>query len=185
VSWQAVTWVLEKSEARLGSRLVLLSIASHANREGRDSWPSVNMICLECRLSRREVQYALRALENNGELRTTEIRGRSNRYSIPQVEQWIGAQTLRTAKIAPAQSEASTCAMECAPPAQPSAPELSFKGQEKGKRKRVHKPNASPSLSIEEQKEAQRKFLAMMKRVSGEHDIQVAIHAGTGPEVRR
>jgi Helix-turn-helix domain len=94
MSWQAVTWVLEQSQSTLGARLVLLSIASHANREGKQSWPSVETICIETRLSRREVQYALRDLETMGELVTHVRRAKTNSYELSQVEVWVGAQSL-------------------------------------------------------------------------------------------
>ncbi len=97
MSWQAVTWVLEHSEATLGSRLVLISIASHANREGRQSWPSVATVSLEAGLTRREVQYCLRTLESSGELLCKRGGGRgiSNRYELPLVEKWLTAQNFR------------------------------------------------------------------------------------------
>jgi len=94
MSWQAVTWVLEQSQSTLGSRLVLLSIASHANREGKQSWPSVETICIETRLSRREVQYALRDLEESGELITHARKAQTNSYELPHVGIWLGAQSL-------------------------------------------------------------------------------------------
>jgi hypothetical protein len=99
LSWQAVTWVLEQSESVLGVRLVLLSIASHSNREGKSAWPSVDTICLEARLSRREVQYCLRKAEQSGELRTIPQKGRPNSYELPLVIKWLGAQNLRMSKL--------------------------------------------------------------------------------------
>jgi hypothetical protein len=107
VSWQAVTWVLECSHAELGARLVLLSIASHANREGRHSWPSVETICIEARLTRREVQYCLRDLELLGELATIRGggRGKSNSYELPFVADWLTAQSLRSLEKQRAQTE--------------------------------------------------------------------------------
>jgi len=104
MSWQAVTWVLEHSQAIHSSRLVLLSIASHANREGRESWPSVETMCIEARLSRRIVQYCLRELEEIGELRTIPRIDTSNSYELPLVNAWLAAQSLRTP---PAQSKTS------------------------------------------------------------------------------
>ena len=107
MSWQAVTWVLEQSQATLGARLVLLSIASHANREGRSSWPSVETVCIEARLTRREVQYCLRSLEEAGELHTIRGggRGKSNSYELPFVLDWVTAQTLRSSEKQRNQSE--------------------------------------------------------------------------------
>ena len=91
MSWQAVTWVLENSEATLGSRLVLLSIASHANREGKSAFPSLDTIVLETLLSRREVIYAVQSLEELGELRVERGigRGNPNNYELPRVAPWL------------------------------------------------------------------------------------------------
>ncbi len=170
MSWQAVTWVLEFSEATLGSRLVLLSIASHANREGRNSWPSVATICGEARLTRREVQYCLRELEKIGELKTIQRSGGSSMYHLPNVEFWIGAQTLRGLGTIPAQNTTGRGAPHCAPPAQssappgahPIAPEPSFEVSVKGKRN----GRAPVLLSDEENKTLRTHFLAEMKRIA-------------------
>lgn len=91
MSWQAVTWVLEESEATLGSRLVLLSIASHANREGKSAFPSLDTIAKETLLCRREVVYCVQALEESGELRVHRGigRGNPNNYQLPGVENWL------------------------------------------------------------------------------------------------
>lgn len=93
MSWQAVTWVLEQSEATLGSRLVLLSIASHANREGKSAFPTLATIAIESRLCEREVRYCIGALEESGELRVQRGIGRGNpsQYELPYVERWIEA----------------------------------------------------------------------------------------------
>jgi Helix-turn-helix domain len=91
MSWQAVTWVLEQSEAELGSRLVLLSIASHANREGQHSCPTLDTICKETLISRREAIYCIQTLEELGELRVERGigRGNPNRYALPRVAEWV------------------------------------------------------------------------------------------------
>src|SRR6266851_5018714 len=91
MSWQAVTWVLENSEATLGSRLVMISIASHANREGKNAFPSMETIGLETLMSEREVRYCVRALEELGELRVIRGigRGKPNNYELPRVAIWI------------------------------------------------------------------------------------------------
>jgi Helix-turn-helix domain len=91
LSWQAVTWVLEESEATLGSRLVLLSIASHANREGKCAFPSLDTIAKETLMCRREVIYCVGALEESGELRVHRGigRGNPNNYELPFVEKWL------------------------------------------------------------------------------------------------
>lgn len=120
MSWQAVTWVLEQSQSVLGVRLVLISIASHANREGQQAWPSVDTICLEARLSRREVQYCLRKAEEAGELRTIPKKGKPNSYELPLVTKWLGAQNLRVSK---SPTDSTVAHPIASPVAQSSAPE--------------------------------------------------------------
>jgi hypothetical protein len=66
LSWQAVTWVLEFSEATSYSRLVLIAIASHANREGKNAFPSLDTISREALISRREVIYCIYELRHVG-----------------------------------------------------------------------------------------------------------------------
>lgn len=63
MSVQAMTWVME-SERRTkgGDRLVLMSIANHADRFGDNSWPSIITIATESNLSERATQYALERL---------------------------------------------------------------------------------------------------------------------------
>ena len=91
MSWQAVTWVLEFSESTGYSRLVMIAIASHANREGKNAFPSLDTIALEARISRREVIYCVQSMEELGELRVTRGigRGNPNSYEFPHVEQWL------------------------------------------------------------------------------------------------
>jgi len=91
LSWQAVTWVLEQSESTLGSRLVLLSIASHSNREGKNAFPSLDTIAREALLCRREVVYCVKSLEESGELRVHRGigRGNPNHYELPRVPTWL------------------------------------------------------------------------------------------------
>lgn len=63
-----MTWVLKHSESRLGDRLVLFSIANHADHIGDRSWPSIDTIADETRMSPRQVQRAIQRLEELGEL---------------------------------------------------------------------------------------------------------------------
>jgi DNA-binding transcriptional MocR family regulator len=92
MSMQAVVWVLEHERSTEGTaRLVLLSIANHANREGTDSWPSIDTIAWEVNRDRRTVQRALQWLAEQG-LIEVEVQGggsmkhqanrRPNRYTI-------------------------------------------------------------------------------------------------------
>ena len=91
MSWQAVTWVLEFSESTSYSRLVMIAIASHANREGKNAFPSLDTIAQEARISRREVIYCIQAMEEAGELIVFRGigRGNPNHYELPQVESWL------------------------------------------------------------------------------------------------
>ena len=68
MSVQAIGWVLEKSRARLGPRLVLISIANHADSDGNNSFASVKKLAKLSHLSEREVQYAIKKLIELGEL---------------------------------------------------------------------------------------------------------------------
>lgn len=68
MSIQAIAWVLEESKATLASRLVLLSIANHADPRGVSSWPSVPLLARESRITERQVQRCIKILEESGEL---------------------------------------------------------------------------------------------------------------------
>lgn len=91
LSVQAISWVLDHSEARLGPRHVLISIANHSKSDGTGAWPSVRTIARESKLSEREVRYALRELETSGELKTARAKGPSgcNLYSLPLMGQTL------------------------------------------------------------------------------------------------
>ncbi len=79
MSCEAVQWVLKNSKSRGTSRLVLISIAEHANWQGIGSWPSINTISTESNCSRREVFYALTQLEKAGELKR--VKGGGNHHN--------------------------------------------------------------------------------------------------------
>jgi hypothetical protein len=84
MSVQSLSWVLDYSEAEHSARLVLISIANHADKYGRNAWPSVRVIGEESKLSERVVRSAISELERIGEL-TVEREagpGRSNLYSL-------------------------------------------------------------------------------------------------------
>lgn len=68
MSVHAVSWVLSESEARGSNRLVLIVLADHASPDGTDSYPSVETIARQARISERSAQYALRALERDGHI---------------------------------------------------------------------------------------------------------------------
>ena len=108
MSVQAISWVFEFSESRLGPRHVLLSIANHAKADGTGAWPSVRRICHEAKLSEREVRYALRELEKSGELQTRVGVGPRgcNVYSLPRMGQSLQGQKTAGGGQNPAQRHA-------------------------------------------------------------------------------
>lgn len=71
MSVQALSWVLEESLAKGGGRLVLLALANHAGTDGSRTFPSVETLAREARMTRSGVQKALRRLEAEGHIRTT------------------------------------------------------------------------------------------------------------------
>lgn len=68
VSVQAMSYVLDHSEAVGSERLALLAIANHASADSAECWPSVALIAREARVSERTAQYALRKLESAGRI---------------------------------------------------------------------------------------------------------------------
>jgi hypothetical protein len=68
MSIEALVAVFNRSEAEGTDRLVLLVMANSANEETGQVWLSTARIAEKARLSKRSVQYALRRLEESGEL---------------------------------------------------------------------------------------------------------------------
>lgn len=68
MSVQALTWVLDHSKAKLADRLVLLSIANHANATGGDAFPSQATIAKEAGITARQVTRCTARLRDLGEL---------------------------------------------------------------------------------------------------------------------
>jgi hypothetical protein len=68
MSIQAVVWVIEHSKSRLADRCVLISIANHCDREGKNAWPSVETISHEAKVSLRQVRLSTARLNRAGEL---------------------------------------------------------------------------------------------------------------------
>ena len=67
VSIDVLHWVWNNSKARNGSRLVLLAIADYSSGGGW-AWPSIETLASKSRLSERAVHYAIRDLQDLGEL---------------------------------------------------------------------------------------------------------------------
>ena len=73
MSVHVIAWVLAHSDARLGDRLVLITLADHAGKDGTGAWPTVMTIAHEARMSERAVQYSLRRLEAAGAIVKTSV----------------------------------------------------------------------------------------------------------------
>lgn len=87
MSVQAVSWVFEYSEAKLGSRLVFLALANHAHADGTNCWASVATLAGHARLSERQARRCLRSLEQMGEIQRTGTHPSGTRvYRIPGMQ---------------------------------------------------------------------------------------------------
>lgn len=90
MSIRAMNHVWDHSKASGSALVVLLAIADAANDEDWSSWISVPRLSEKTRLSERQLQRILRALEAAGELIVEEgagkktPRGATNLYTIPQ-----------------------------------------------------------------------------------------------------
>lgn len=79
-----MSWVLDHSKSRLAARLVLLSIANHADAYGYNAWPFIPKIAREAHVSERQAQRAILQLAGMGELLVC-LRGgplKSNVYRV-------------------------------------------------------------------------------------------------------
>lgn len=79
-----MSWVLDHSVSRLAARLVLLSIANHANEVGENAWPHISTIAREAHVSERQAQRAIKELVAKQELFVWLEAGprRSNIYQV-------------------------------------------------------------------------------------------------------
>lgn len=86
MSFAAIQWVLEHSEAGGSERLLLLVIAHHANEQG-EAWPGIQRLARSTRKDARWVKRLLRRLEASGELQIVQGggAGRPNTYRLPAV----------------------------------------------------------------------------------------------------
>jgi hypothetical protein len=87
MSIQAVSWVLDYSDAAGLDRLVLIAIANHFNNEDREARPSIRRIAQEARCSTNTVMAAIRRLTELGEVDVIDPGGYRvcARYSMPLV----------------------------------------------------------------------------------------------------
>lgn len=84
MSVQAMSYVIENSKQKGASLLCLLMISNHADRWGRNSFPSYETLAQECRMSRRQMIRIVESLIESGELRLRNPGGpgRSNTFQV-------------------------------------------------------------------------------------------------------
>lgn len=89
ISVQAMSWVIDQSEHKLGSLIVLLIIANHAKSDGTGAWPSIATIAREARLSESQTHRCIRTLQRSGELLVEVACGPrgTNLYHLPKMRQ--------------------------------------------------------------------------------------------------
>ena len=68
MSLEAISWVLRHSKSKGAARLVLLSIANHADGQGLASWPSLYTVRRESGVSLRQIKRSLSQLVEISEL---------------------------------------------------------------------------------------------------------------------
>ncbi len=73
MSIEALTVVLNHSQARGTEKLVLIGIANHYGEQG--AWPSVKTLASYANMSERRVQQAIKALQSSGELKVDRGQG--------------------------------------------------------------------------------------------------------------
>lgn len=138
-------------------KLVLLSIATHANKEAV-CWPSVDTISRKTGMSRRSVQDQIKTLESQGFIQTEKEPGRVTHYTLKIPTEPMqplhgdpgnGCTPTTQATVAlPQATAAPHPGNGCLPPRQPLHP----KGKErslKGKKKTSRQPSRPPAVPTE------------------------------------
>jgi hypothetical protein len=78
MSIKIMSLVWEHSKAKGSVLLTLLAIADYAHDDGTKAFPSIETLAAKTRMSTRQTQYNIRALEEMGEITVHQNRGRSN-----------------------------------------------------------------------------------------------------------
>jgi len=89
MSWQAVEAVFENSRSKGNARLLLLTIAEHADKDTGECWPGIGRLMKRAGLSRATVCHHLDTLKKLGELKVVKKGGGrySNRYRVMLIDQ--------------------------------------------------------------------------------------------------
>lgn len=138
MSIHPLSWVLKNSESTGGCRLVLIVLADHAHDDGSNAYPSVATMAREARMSERAVQYALRKLEEAGEIVKTGVHPAGMTMYALTLQATLGAQILHPADSAPGAPSGSAGVQPVAPepsvepskdPPPPTSRMVRFKGK--------------------------------------------------------
>lgn len=109
MSIRVMSLVWEHSEQKEGALLVLLALADFAHDDGTMAFPSIKTLAKKARLSDRSVQYALRKLEEDGEIERTG----THQSGVAIYRVILGVQNLHGgAKSAPGAKSAQGCNLE-------------------------------------------------------------------------
>ncbi|MDQ6797975.1 MAG: helix-turn-helix domain-containing protein, partial [Actinomycetota bacterium] len=84
MSVQALSWVFDYSPTTGSDRLVLLAIANHADVDGAHSFPGIDTLAREARVSRATAKRAIRGLEDHQHIDVVHGvgRGHPNLYRV-------------------------------------------------------------------------------------------------------
>ena len=123
--WEAEPGVLKRHEVN-----PLLVIANAANREGEMAWPRIEEVAKKCRISRRQAQYTIRALEKRGIITRSKRLGKegrqtSNYYAI-NLDKLAARGAVHCTPEKTSRGEVDCTGegeVHCTPPVQPIAPQ--------------------------------------------------------------
>ncbi len=99
MSHEAVAWVLNHSDTKGTEKLILVGIASHADKYGRNAWPSIETLARYASVNERNTHRAIASLRDAGHLivevqaggsRKTPSRYAPNLDEIVGVAAWAG-----------------------------------------------------------------------------------------------
>jgi hypothetical protein len=138
---EAVKWAWSVTNVSGTEKLVLLSIAAHANQVGL-SWPGMNLLASECCLSERTVRTAVGSLRASGIVEVSSSDGRVHQYRLPLNDAKPRQEVPEVGEFAPRQTPPPSPANAASLPGKP------FRGprQEVPGNKKVLKDNIIPNI---------------------------------------
>jgi hypothetical protein len=181
MSVQAMSWVIENSEAKGGDYVVLLMIANHARSDGTGSFAGLERLARESRRTPRSVINSIHRLEDIGELAVDKLGSPygTNAYSLPKMRSSKDSNGEKISPLPdsngenhrpnPAQIPAPIFTLAVIngnrrhdPSALPLSPKNSESG-EREKRRRQKAPSASPQTRKDGGLQPERDLIEWMK----------------------